>query len=123
MNGRNGGAWRLVRRVRDNAFVGRSTTRVSGKYGQCGVSQEEDQILLHEPVREVPRPRTKALETHAADHQNCNNHYPGSALGCDGHVCRLMRSVAIVLTVSSPPPSPRSHPSPPSPHISWCLSG
>lgn len=109
INGRNGGAWRLVRRVRDNVFVGRSTTRMSRKCGECGVSQEEDQILLHEPVREVPRPRTKALETHAADHQDCNNYYPGSTLRCDGNAYRFMRSVAILLTVSFPT-TPLPHP-------------
>lgn len=45
--------------------------------GKRGGSQAEDQILLHEPLREVPRSRPQAMETPAAAHQNSHHHHPG----------------------------------------------
>lgn len=50
---------------------------MSGTEGKRGDSQEEDQVLLYEPVREVPRPRSQTMETPPADHQNSHHHSPG----------------------------------------------
>lgn len=82
INCRYGGVHWLVWCVRDNWLpsMGCSATSVSRGYGQCGASQEKDQILLHEPLWEVPRSRTKTLETPPADRQNCHYYHPGSIL-------------------------------------------
>lgn len=85
INCRYGGVHWLVWCVRDNWLpsMGCSATSVSRGYGQCGASQEKDQILLHEPLWEVPRSRTKTLETPPADRQNCHYYHPGSILRHD----------------------------------------
>lgn len=89
INCRYGGVHWLVWCVRDNWLpsMGCSATSVSRGYGQCGASQEKDQILLHEPLWEVPRSRTKTLETPPADHQNCHYYHPGSILRHDLNSC------------------------------------
>lgn len=52
---------------------------VTGPSGAAGGGelQEETQILLHEPLREVPSSWKEAMEADAADHQDGHNHHPG----------------------------------------------
>lgn len=42
---------------------------------QRGEPERRPQVLLHEPVWEVPGQATPALETRGADSQNCHDHY------------------------------------------------
>ena len=60
------------------------------------MSQKEDQILLHEPLWEVPCSRPKTMETLPADHQNCHYNYPGSHPRCDLNRCLLCCSTILV---------------------------
>ncbi len=47
----------------------------------AGEVQEEAQVFLHEPLRQVQSSWKKTLETDAADHQNSCGHHTGIMTG------------------------------------------
>lgn len=80
MNPRNGGARWLVWHVQNDTFIRSFRAWMCRTSWKCGVSQEEDQILLHEPLWEVSRSRSETMETLATAHQNCHHHRPGNVV-------------------------------------------
>lgn len=77
-----GNLWHLwCVRLQHLSLLGRPPAWAFGESGGSGSPQEKDQILLHEPLWEIPRSWKKTMEAPATDRQDWYHYHPSTWAG------------------------------------------